>query len=56
MKISLEVSINADYMHVDAVTESRREDEERGKCKIKKLESKGSRATSAGVGGLAGRR
>lgn len=47
VKISLELSINTDYMHVDTVKESGRKDEEKGKCKIKKLESKGSRAISA---------
>lgn len=47
VKISLELSINTDYMHVDAVKESRRKDEEKGKCKRKKLESKGSCAISA---------
>lgn len=47
MKISPELSINTDYMHVDAVKESGRKEEEKSKCKIKKLESKGSCAISA---------
>lgn len=48
MEISAELSINTDYMHVDAVKESQgKEKRGKSKCKIKKLESKGSCAISA---------
>lgn len=47
VQISTERSITTDYMHVAAVKESRRKEEEEGKCKIKKEGSKGSCRISA---------
>lgn len=54
MEISPELSINTDYMHVDAVKESGRTEEEESKCKIKKSESKGVKSAVLAMGVMTG--